>query len=173
MPTNLKLQPMQTAHQSAVLDIILQAMDAQEAEWAAQTFAFYFSCLDNGIDPKRRLYVGLLDGEIIGVTGLHEYRWGPPQNVWLSWFAVHPGQQGQGHGKALLTRIEQIAAELGYHKMFIETYSHPTFGRAREFYRRQGYGLQGRISDYLPDGSDMSVCGKRLVLPPHRCDSGG
>lgn len=98
----------------------------------------------------------------MGLVGLHHYVWGPPENVWLAWFAVHPDAQGRGVGSRLLSAIEAIAVSRGYGKLLVETYDHPDFERARAFYGRMGFRKVGTIEDYLPDGSAMIVYGKAL-----------
>jgi len=163
MPESLQLVLMQVEHQPSVVELIGRAMDDQEAAWAKQTFDFHFSCQQQDIDSKRRFYIAIRSENIAGIVGLHEYRWGPPQNIWLSWFAVEPNLQGQGIGKWLLRQIEQNARELGYTKMFIETYEHPTFARALKFYQAQDYVQQGEIQAYLPDNSAMLVYSKSLT----------
>ena len=87
------------------------------------------------------------------------------RTFWLSWFAVEPSLQRQGHGRALLKAIESIALDHGYRKFLVETYTHVDFTSARGFYASQGFSEVGRISNYLHDGSDMIVYGKELKFP--------
>jgi len=60
---------------------------------------------------------------------------------------VHVAEQlrGQGHGAALLARIEQQARRLGCTRITLDTFDF----QAPEFYRKQGYGEIGRIDDML------------------------
>ena len=145
-----------------VIDLIANAMNAEEAEWAGQTLDFYFACLAKGLDPAREYFVIQPEQKLIGIVGLHYYRWGPPENVWLSWFAVDPGYQGQGYARAMLTAIESYALQRGYRKFFIETYASTVFEKALGFYQHMGFQAAGHISDYLADGSRMCVLYKRL-----------
>lgn len=158
----LHLEPIQADEQDSVVALIAAAMNADEARWANQTLSFYFECQAAGIDAYRRIYIVRKEADLLGVVGLHEYRWGPPENVWLSWFAVHPRHQGQGLGRGLLQTIEVRARELGYRKMFIETYEHADFARAIGFYRHLGFTDAGQIGGYLPDNSAMLVLSKLL-----------
>ena len=103
------------------------------------------------------------EASVIGLVGLHHYVWGPPENVWLAWFAVHPDTQGRGFGARLLGAIEVMAARRGYGKLLVETYDHPDFENARSFYGEMGFRKVGTIEDYLPDGSAMIVYGKALT----------
>lgn len=153
---------MQASHQSEVEVLIAEAMNDDEGRWAKQTFDFHFTCVEKGIDSSRQFYIALLDSIIIGIVGLHQYRWGPEENVWLSWFAVRPDYQGQGMGKWLMTKIQKTARDQGYRKMFIETYQEATFHRAIEFYHHQGFQQVGSIEQFLPDKSDMLVFSRNI-----------
>lgn len=148
---------MQASQQAEVTDLITAAMNADEGKWAQQTFDFHFACLEKGMDSSRQFYIARSGEVIAGVVGLHQYRWGPAENVWLSWFAVRPDYQGQGVGKWLLTEILKTARDQGYRKMFIETYQAKTFSRAIEFYQRQGFRRVGSVEHFLPDNSDMLI----------------
>jgi type I site-specific restriction endonuclease len=57
---------------------------------------------------------------------------------------------------------KEIRGRFVYRKMFIETYSSPTFDKARRFYTAQGFNEVGGIRNYLPDGADMVVYLKTL-----------
>lgn len=103
------------------------------------------------------------DGQIVGIVGLHHYDWGPPQNIWLGWFAVRPGLQNSGIGTGMLESVESRAVKLGYQKILIETYSSPEFDSARRFYTKRGYIPTGLISNYISDGIDMIVYGKSIT----------
>jgi predicted GNAT superfamily acetyltransferase len=46
-----------------------------------------------------------------------------------------------------------LARERGYSQLFIETYSSPTFERARAFYAARGFEQVGAIRGYMPDGA--------------------
>lgn len=151
------------AHIDDVVSLVGKAMNNDEAQWARQTFEFHFACTGNHIESGRKFYVLHVAEQLTGIVGLHEYRWGPPVNCWLSWFAVHPEQQRKGFGKMLLSRAEQAAVDAGYTRMFIETYAHPDFQKAIAFYQSQGFEHCGEIREYLEDGSRMLILSRRLA----------
>ena len=153
----LRLVEMQSSDQVDVIALITAAMDDEEAAWAQQTFEFHFSCQQKGIDSTRQFHAAWLGDVLAGIVGLHRYRWGPAENVWLSWFAVRPDYQGQGIGKWMLGEIKKVARKQGYRKLFIETYRSPTFTRAIEFYQQQGFKQAGSVANFLSDNSDMLV----------------
>ena len=144
------------------VDLIMHAMNRQEADWAIRAFDFYFSCQKNKIDSAREYYAAWCDEILCGLAGLHHYRWGPPDNVWLSWFAVHPRYQRQGLGSELINYIMDIANRQGYKKMLIETYSSEEFAVARNFYQRHGFEQTGKIERYIDDDIAMLVYSKRI-----------
>jgi GNAT superfamily N-acetyltransferase len=158
----VNLEPMLVSQSEAVIDLIARAMNADEAIWARQTLAFYFDCMAKKLNPGREYFVIRDQHLLIGIVGLHHYRWGPPQNVWLSWFAVDPGQQGRGYARAMLTAIEEHARQRGYRQFFIETYASPEFEKALGFYRHMGFHPAGHIDHYLADGSQMRVMHRTL-----------
>lgn len=142
--------------------LIGRAMNLDEQTYAERVFLQYFEAKRVGVDDGRELFVLPWNEAIIAITGLHHYSWGPPENVWLSWFAVAPEFQGKGLGKMLLQKTCELAKARGYGKMFIETYSSPTFERACRFYNSQGFKRVGEIAGYMSDGADMIVFGRIL-----------
>jgi len=154
---------MEHAQILACVDLIARAMDADEARFALATFRFHFECQRHGIHDGRHLFVCDAGGAPQGVVGLHFYHWGPPQNVWLSWFAVDPALHGTGLGSRLLNEVRGLARKLGYERLFIETYSGPVFERAVRFYQRNGFRQAGSIEGYLPSGANMLVFSCRVA----------
>ena len=148
---------MESEHRDQVVELIVSAMDEDEGRWARKTFDFHFECRAKNIDSTRQFYIVLNTNQVIAVAGLHRYRWGPEQNIWLSWFAVRPDHQRKGIGKWLFSQVRETAERQGYRKMFIETYRHATFEKAIRFYQRHGFCQTGEVPGYLPDGSDMLV----------------
>ena len=143
-------------------ELIAISMNMDEARWAEKTMNYQFGCLEQGIDDGRRYFTYRGDGGIQALVGLHHYEWGPEENVWLSWFAVHPDFQRKGIGTALIKLVELEAKTIGYTKLFVETYANRDFDNAINFYEACDFERVGTISNYLPDTSDMVVYGKNL-----------
>ena len=144
------------------VELIRKAMNGIEARFAHRTMEFHFACQERGLSDGRDYYVYRKEGRILGLVGLHNYIWGPRENVWLTWFCVHPDIQQQGVGSSLLAAAEGMAKKLGYAKFFVETYDMADFAAARAFYEKQGFERAGQIADYLPNKADMVVYLKRL-----------
>ena len=140
-----------------VVELIRVAMNQDEADWANTTMHYHFGCAENNFDDSRYYFVWQNDSKVLGIAGLHHYNWGPKENVWLGWFALDPDLQGKGLGSKLFDEMIVLAKEMGFKKMFIETYISPAFEKAREFYQNKGFKPAGEIENYLPDGEPMIV----------------
>lgn len=162
VPASGTVRPILPDDVDACVDLVARAMDADEGRYARATLDFHFECARLGVDDGRRLYVCDEGGRIVGVAGLHFYVWGPPENVWLSWFAVDPARQGSGLGGRLLEAAVAEAVRLGHSTMLIETYANPTFAKATRFYLSHGFRVAGTIAGYLPDGSSMVVLSRGI-----------
>lgn len=160
--TGIQLRPFTPHDAAAATDLIGRAMNLAERDYAIRTFAQYFASQAHAIPDGRELFVLDDAGAIVAVTGLHHYLWGPPRNVWLSWFALDPAYHGHGIGARLLHETESLARGRGYTRLLIETYSSPPFARARAFYTARGFEEIGAIKGYMPDGADMVVYCKHL-----------
>lgn len=147
---------------SDACQLIALSMNADEAKWARKTMFYHFKCKENDLDDGRYYFTYLIEQHICALVGLHHYAWGPEENVWLAWFAVHPRFQRQGIGRAMLKAIEKKARSLGYSKLFVETYNQPEFEDALKFYQACGFIKAGAISDYLPSSHAMIVFKKDL-----------
>jgi GNAT superfamily N-acetyltransferase len=159
---NTKLLELPSILADEAADLIGEAMNPDEGDWARQTIGRHFALRAQGLEDGRHYFALQVDGSLAGITGLHHYEWGPQENVWLGWFALSPRLQGRGLGVRLMEETERQARDLGYRKLFIETYATPTFARAIRFYTRAGFRQAGMIENYLPDGSAMLVFLKEL-----------
>jgi len=158
----MQLRKMQSSDIESCIQLISFTMDEDEGRFAAASFKQHFKGQKHGIDDGRRLFVYEVENQIRAIVGLHHYNWGPKENVWLSWFAVHPDHQRSGLGTELFLKIQSTAKELGFQKLLIETYSSETFLKARRFYEKQGFERSGEIKDYMRDGVDMVVYSREL-----------
>ena len=156
-PININLVPMKIEDIPWAVALIRTAMNEDEADWADRSMRFHFVCADNGLEDGRHYFIWRSDSKVLGIAGLHQYDWGPKENVWLGWFALDPDLHGKGLGSKLFDEMVSLAKQMGFKKMFIETYMSPTFEKARRFYQNKGFNPAGEIKDYLPDGEAMIV----------------
>jgi ribosomal protein S18 acetylase RimI-like enzyme len=159
----IDITKMEKAAINDAVELITVAMNKDEGQWAKNTMEFHFNSLEQGMDDGRDYYLWWKEKKAKGIVGLHRYIWGPPENVWLAWFAVSPELQGNGYGIKLLNSMFKKAKELAYRKFFVETYMHPDFEKAIKFYKKYGFTEAGKINNYLPDGSEMLVLYKEIV----------
>lgn len=159
---NLTIRELYPEMTAAAASLIGAAMNPDEGAWARLTIERHFALQSHGLEDGRHYFALLVDGKLAGISGLHHYEWGPEENVWLGWFAVSPDLQGHGLGVRLMAETEREARSLGYRKLFIETYTTPTFARAIRFYTLAGFQQAGMIENYLRDGSAMLVFLKEL-----------
>ena len=157
MPEENSLRELTVTDIPAVIELIELAMNADEAAWAEQSIRLHFELEKQGHSDGRDYFVWQNMEKITGIIGLHHYDWGPKENVWLSWFAVHPQMQRQGIGRNMFTTMLQLAKKRNYKKLFVEPYSGSVFDQAREFYASCGMKQVGQIQDYLPNHADMIV----------------
>jgi GNAT superfamily N-acetyltransferase len=162
MEATLPLEPMEAADIEQASTLVALAMNPDQGAYARKTLERHFSLKTAGIDDGRVYYVLRENDTIIGLTGLHHWSWGPSENVWLGWFAVHPDRQGKGLGTRLLAGTEEFARNMGYRKLFIEAYARGDFEGAIGFYESRGYGRAGAIDGWLSGGEAMVVLSKKL-----------
>lgn len=85
----------------------------------------------------------------------------------LFWIGVDPLHHGKGVGSELLRFVEAEASAAGAEALFIETSSSHRLERARRFYLRHGYTLDGVQPDEFGPGDDKLTF-RRALTPVER-----
>lgn len=80
----------------------------------------------------------------------------------LYWIAVKPQLQHRGIGKTLLDFAEKQCFLNGGRLIVIETSSTHKYAGTRDFYLRNGYGIEARIKDFYAAGDDRLIFTHRL-----------
>jgi len=106
-------------------------------------------------DPNRILYGYYKDEALIGCCGSY---W-DGEKCWVSWTAVDPQYQHQKIGTTLLGCVIADTNTT----LYVETYEHPAFFNAVQFYWKNGFRLCGQLYRHGPDGSTV------LYLERVRC----
>ena len=147
---------------SAVVDIIT-AHDATDGSLAERCYREYFEGGDV-VSERERNIVGIVkDTEIIaGVAGLYPDKYDWPGVLWLNWFYVDPERRGRGLGKMLLRHVIQMARALEVRKLYVDTSTDPSYGRALLLYKGMGFREEGRLLDYYEPGEDFLILGLNL-----------
>ena len=87
-----------------------------------------------------------------GLWGKIGYRW-----LFVEFLAVSPELKGQGIGRDLMRRAEELAREAGCIGIWLDTFSF----QARGFYEKLGFGHFGTIGDF-PPGHSRFFLSKRI-----------
>ncbi len=85
------------------------------------------------------------------------------EGTWnLLMIAVRSDCQGQGHGRTLLSHVENTLRESGQRLLLVETSGLPSFELTRTFYVKCGYEVEARIRDYYNESDDKIIFRKVL-----------
>ena len=76
--------------------------------------------------------------------------------------AVHPDEQGQGLGAALVRFAEQRLKDAKQRILIVDTSGTDDFALTRAFYAKNGYAEEARIRDFWADGDDKVIFRKAL-----------
>ena len=108
------------------------------------------------------LFVAELDGELVGMIGLHP----EPYGVVDLGMLVKDGLRGQGIGSALLERGIEWSREHGAHKMALQHWPHNEAARA--LYEKYGFEQEGYLRKHYPrkNGEIWDAVVMGLLLDP-------
>jgi predicted N-acetyltransferase YhbS len=81
----------------------------------------------------------------------------------LFWIAVHNDLRGQGIGKILLKKNEELIAAQGGRGIWVETSGQEKYQPTREFYLHNHYQLEAVLKDFYGPGDDKFIFVKRLT----------
>ena len=76
---------------------------------------------------------------------------------YVYWICVHPSFQGQGFGRRLQTRIEELVRDAKGDRIVVETSGRADYARTRLFYEHGGFVAAGRIPDFYRPGDDCVI----------------
>ena len=102
------------------------------------------------------------DGEPVGVAycapePVTQGTW----NLLMLW--TRKDKEGQGHGAALISHIEQALADRSCRLLIVETSGLPEFENARAFYGKSEFSQEARIRDFFAAGDDKLVYTKPIM----------
>ena len=78
------------------------------------------------------------------------------------WLVAHNDFRGLGIGKELLRRSERKIAEMGGHRIYIETSSREQYEPTRLFYRNCGYQEEAVLKDFYSPGDAKVIYVKAI-----------
>jgi len=98
-----------------------------------------------GISPLNPNYfVLILNGEIIGISGLFYDYEDPSDVLWMDYFAVKPELQRHGYGTRMLENLEKICKKRKARMLCVFTDNKD----AVKFYKDNGFKVCGKIDNY-------------------------
>ena len=80
----------------------------------------------------------------------------------LYWIAVHNDCRGQGIGKILLKKNEELIADQGGRGIWVETSGQEKYQPTRDFYTHNNYHVEAILKDFYGPGDDKFIFVKRL-----------
>lgn len=86
----------------------------------------------NMVDPEREIWLLKKENQLVATATLLTEEGA----LWVTAFAVHPGQQGSGYGKLFLKWCRTLAAERGLAKVLLDV---ETENRALHVYEKSGF----------------------------------
>ena len=148
--------------------LAVPSLDSAPAEAIGRTLAqmepwvnlgYSAEALSRGLElrhPDLVRYLVRRDGETLGLATLR-YPW--LRGAYIELFAVLPGAQGQGVGKALLGHLEaSYRGRTGNLWLLVSAFN----ARARRFYECHGFAPIGTVPDLVVPGHDEILLRKRL-----------
>jgi D-alanine-D-alanine ligase len=80
----------------------------------------------------------------------------------LYWIAVDKSTQGQGLGRELMQKTEELIRAQGGRRIYIETSTRPPYAPTRAFYLRAGCRLETILEDFYATGDGKAIYVKVL-----------
>ena len=125
----------------AEVDIAVELVDERLAKGAASGYHFVFA----GSPEQVQGYACY--GPIAGTA----------ESFDLYWIVVHNQSRGRGLGRVLMQESERLIAEMGGHRVYVETSSREHYLPTRAFYDRCGYRVEAIIKDFYAPGDDKVI----------------
>ena len=114
-------------------------------------------CRAASVDPATVVLVARRGGVPVGFIRVHPR--GVAGSPYIASIAVAPAERSRGVGADLLSATEErYAGKARYPFLCVSTFNE----KARLFYERHGFSPVGVLADYVVDGKDELLMGKRL-----------
>lgn len=107
-------------------------------------------------------YVLLENNKIIAFSGYNKETTETQDIYWINWTGVDKVFQNKGYGTILLKYIISKLKELNARKIYVSTSTQKEYKIALRFYKKIGFQIEGRLTNYYKDGVDMIMLGLEL-----------
>ncbi|MCC6411275.1 MAG: GNAT family N-acetyltransferase [Saprospiraceae bacterium] len=148
------LQIKRTSSEDFDFQFLVKKLDAYLAFVDGDDHAYYHQF--NKTDSLQYVLVAYWDGEAVGCGAIRPY---DDTSMEVKRMYVQPEQRGKGFAKAVLTELENWAAELNYDFCILETGKKQS--EAMQLYAKSGYKVIENYGQYK--GVENSVCFKKAV----------
>lgn len=128
---------------------LVRCLDAELSERDGEDHSFYSQF--NKIDKIKFAVIAYKDGEPVGCGAIKEFA---PGIVEVKRMYVKPDERGKGVASAILSSLEEWAAEIKCFRCVLETGKKQP--EAIRLYQRMGYGLTAKYGQYA--GIENSLC---------------
>lgn len=112
-----------------VRDAFMASLDKSKYEWFWEKFNL----------TRFQYFAGVIDGKIIGTTGIYCHISDKNEANWVGWMCVLPEYRGRGLGKALLQFCIDRTREEGKPYLRLYTSDEPNERIAQKLYEKAGF----------------------------------
>jgi ribosomal protein S18 acetylase RimI-like enzyme len=112
--------------------------------------------------PMDEVFVGVVDGRIVGVNGYCPDIQETDDIHWLNWFFVHKDHGGNSYGKQLLDYVIEILKAKKARKLYVDTTSYRFYKPAKALYESRGFKYEGTLKDYYGKGEHQIILGMQI-----------
>jgi ribosomal protein S18 acetylase RimI-like enzyme len=128
------------------IDVALELAEEKLAEGTSSSYQFLFA-------EKKNIVCGYTCFGLISLTSA---------SYDLYWIAVNDNLRGQGLGKKLLAKSENIIFSLGGRRIYVETSSRNPYRPTHNFYESSGYHKEAILKDFYSAGDSKIIYSKEL-----------
>jgi N-acetylglutamate synthase-like GNAT family acetyltransferase len=142
----------------SILDLV-RDYESYDVEFAKRYYDLYFQ--KDQIVEKDKVYVAKADGRTIGVIEFTRDYFANSFSYWVRCFVVHKDYRGKKEYNVAQRLLQKVQAELAKRKikkLFVST--EDTNARAKSFFARNGFRIEGVLRDYYSKGEDQLILSK-------------
>lgn len=134
--------------------------DNWDTEYAVRYYRDFFD--NRHCCPLDEVFVGAVNGKVVGVTGYCPDIDETNGIYWLNWFYVHRAHRMHGYGEQLLDHVIEALKIKKTRKLYVDTTSYRFYKKAKALYEKKGFTHEGTLEDYYEKGEHQIIFGMRL-----------
>lgn len=145
-------------------DSIFEIFESQDTKWDIPYARQYYGDYFNDAKPDDMVFVGVVDGNIVAVTGYCLDNLEIDDVYWLNWHYTHKDWEGKGIGGKLLDHVIEMVSPIA-RKFYVNTGSRLLNLRALNLYIKKGFRIEAVLRDYYGKGEDQIMLGMNFKNP--------